>query len=947
MTQPARFLVGIDLGTVHTALAYVDLAAEGDPADSLTVLEIPQLIAAGEVGERRLLPSSAYLPGEHELPAAQRRLPWDPPGEPPEREGAPEVVVGELARAQGARVPGRLVASAKSWLSHPRVDRTAAILPWGAPEGVPRLSPVAASALYLTHLRAAWRLRFPGHPLEEQEVVLTVPASFDEAARELTLRAAHEAGLARLTLLEEPQAAFYDFTRRHRGSLEEALGGSRLVLVCDVGGGTTDLTLIRVAPSTGGPTLSRLAVGDHLLLGGDNVDAALARAVEARLSVRLDAPQWALLVQACRAAKERLLEPSRPGAARLERATVTVPGRGSRLVGGTLSAELTVAEVRSALLDGFFPRVGPGERPRARGRGALQELGLPYESDPAITRHVLGFLRDHAAESDAAGAAESLPRPDALLLNGGVFKPVEARERLREVVSSWFPGAPPVALLDAAELDLAVARGAAWSALVRRGLGLRIGGGTPRAYYVQVASADGAPQALCLVPRHLEEGSAVEVPRTFALRLGEPVRFALYATTRARFEQPGDVVAMGPRGEPPAGLSALPPVETVLRAAARPSPGGRPSSQTVPVRLRASLTEIGTLELFCVAEDRDARWKLEFNLRGEAEGAPASEAGETLSLPRRFGEARELVELYYGKKPAPVERRDVKGLHRALEAALGPRQQWSLPVLRELWAALHAGFARRRRSAGHERLWLSLTGYALRPGFGAPLDAWRAAETFRAFGEGLQFQAEPHNWQAWWVLWRRIAGGLAPAAQERLLDALLPFLCPPDPRRPRPKVAGVREEAVDEMIRLAASLERVNPARKRAAGEAVLARLEAEGVAPHTLWAVGRLGARVPFHGGAHACVGPEVAEAWLARLVALPVKRAELAFPVAQLARRSGDRALDLSDEARASALRVLGEARAPEALVHPVREAVALAQAEEVRIFGESLPAGLVLVE
>ena len=527
-----------------------------------------------------------------------------------------------------------------------------------------------------------------------------------------------------------------------------------------------------------------------------------------------------------------------------------------------------------------------------------------------------------------------------------MFTPAAVRERLREVVSSWFPGAPPVALLDASELDLAVARGAAWSALVRRGVGLRIGGGTPRAYYVGVSSPGGPPQALCLVPRHLEEGSVVEVPRTFDLLLERPVRFPLFATTRARFEGPGDAVALGPGGELPAGLVPLPPVETVLRAEGQDRGGGAGRAPTVPVKLRAALTEIGTLELFCVAQDRDARWKLEFSLRGEADPGPGEGQVETLSLPRRFAEARELVELYYGKRPAPVERRDVKGLHRALEAVLGPRPGWTLPVLRELWAALHAGQARRRRSAEHERMWLSLTGFALRPGFGAPLDGWRAAETFRAFGEGLQFQAEPHNWQAWWILWRRVAGGLAQGAQERVLDAVLPFLAPADPRRPRPKVTGVREEAVDEMVRLAASLERVDPGRKRAAGEAVLARAAREGPSPHLLWAMGRLGARVPFHGGSHACVGPEVAEGWLERLLALPVRRAELSFAVAQLARMSGDRARDVSPDARAAALEALAEGRAPEALVRQVREPVALAAAEEVRVFGESLPAGLVLV-
>jgi molecular chaperone DnaK (HSP70) len=912
----ARFLVGIDLGTVNSAVAYVDLAS--DDAAGAALLPIPQLVAPGEVGERRLLPSSAYIAGEHELPAAARRLPW---GEPP-------IVVGELARVQGARVPGRLVASAKSWLSHPRVDRTAEILPWGAPEGVARISPVAASALYLSHLAHAWSHRFPQHPLASQDVVLTVPASFDEVARELTLRAAHEAGLPRVTLLEEPQAAFYDFSARHGDALAAALGDRRLVLVCDVGGGTTDFTLIHAAVRDGAPALSRIAVGDHLLLGGDNVDITLARRVEARMGARLDAVQWSHLVQACRIAKEQLLSREGP-----ERAVVTVPGRGSRLVGGTTSSELSRAEVESVLLDGFFPRLGAEDLPRRSGRAGLLELGLPYESEPAVTRHALAFLRDHAAEaSEATGRPGPLPRPDALLLNGGVFTPAAVRERLREVISGWFPGAPPIDLLDADRLDVAVARGAAHFALVRRGRGLRIGGGTPRAWFVGVEAPGDRPQALCLIPRHQEEGTTVDVPRTFTLLLDRPVRFPLYATTRARFERPGDLAPIDD-----ASFQALPPVQTVLRSHG----GGR---SEVPVRLRALLTEIGTLEVYCVAQDRDARWKLEFGLRGDA--ADADAATEIAPLPRAFAEARALVDLYYGKKAAPVERRDVKSLARALEKVLGPRDAWNVALLRELWAALHAGMARRRRSAEHERMWLSLTGYALRPGFGAPLDAWRTAETFAAFGEGLQFQAEPHNWQAWWVLWRRVAGGLDEAAQQRILDTVMPFLPPPDPRRPRPRVAGVKPEAIDEMVRLAASLERVPPARKRAVGEAIFERIDREGPASHLLWAIGRLGARVPFHGSGHACVGPDVAEEWLERVLALPARRAEVSFPVAQLARMSGDRARDVSPEARELALRALAEARAAEALVRVVREPVALGAADEQRIFGEGLPAGLRLV-
>jgi hypothetical protein len=502
-----------------------------------------------------------------------------------------------------------------------------------------------------------------------------------------------------------------------------------------------------------------------------------------------------------------------------------------------------------------------------------------------------------------------------------------------------------VALLASPALDLAVARGAAASALVRRGIGLRIGGGTPRAFYVGIATPAGE-RALCVVPRHLEEGSRVTVPRPFALKLGRPVRFPLFASTRARLEQPGDVAELSDD------LVSLPAVEAVLTAAAEPSPapprrgGAGRGEGEVPVRLEATLTEIGTLELWCAAQDREARWKLEFPLRRGPAGAAAEGRSELAAAPRGLAEAREKVELFYGKKAA-VDRGEVKGLFRELERLLGPRERWPTPLVRELWAALHGGRSRRRRSADHERVWIQLTGWCLRPGFGAPLDGWRAQETWQVFKEGLQFQGEPRAWQAWWVLWRRIGGGLDAAAQRTLLDTVAPFVRPRDPRKPAPKVPGVKGEAVDEMIRLAGSLERVEPDAKQEVGEWILSRADAEGPAPHLLWALGRLGARVPFHGSAHLVVAPEVAAGWIDRLLALGVPRRELVFPLAQLARRSGDRARDVDDAFRARALAALAEGGAPEETLRSVREVAQASEEEERRIFGDSLPPGLRLVE
>ncbi|HEX9575251.1 MAG TPA: Hsp70 family protein [Myxococcales bacterium] len=900
-----RYCVGIDLGTSNSALGYADLEAR-DPGASVSVFEVPQLVGPGDVAPRPLLPSHLYVPGPHELPDGALALPWDP--------AHPGPAVGGFARDQGARVPGRHVASAKSWLCHPAVDRTAAILPWGAPPEVPRLSPVAASARILQHLKGAWDAAHPRNPLAEQDVVVTVPASFDEGARALTLRAAAEAGLPRLALLEEPQAAFYDFTRVHRGTLAQELSGVRLVLVCDIGGGTTDFTLIAVDAPGEEPVLRRLAVGDHLLLGGDNMDIALARRAEAELGVKLAAGQWGALVQACRAAKERLLAPEAP-----PQVAVTVPGQGSRLVGGALTAQLSREAAREQVLEGFFPRVPRAGLPSRGARAAgLAELGLPYASDPAITRHAAGFLHRHQRTvSEALGPGACI---DAVLYNGGALRSELLARRLDEVLQGW-QGTELRRLRNEAP-DLAVARGAATYALVRRGLGLRIGGGSPRTYYVGVASGD-RTDALCVVPRGAPEGIEQEVQgRSFGLALGRPVRFRLFAASGYRPEKPGDLVPLDDE------LAELPPLQSVVQG-----------EGVAQVRLRSALTEIGTLELSCVAE-AGARWKLEFQLRQ----APDDESsGAVSALPRGIEPAREAVQLVYGKKPQPVAGREVKDLWRNLERSLGDRTGWTLAVNRDLWGVLWAGAQKRRRSPDHERLFLQLCGFALRPGFGAPLDAWRCEQTFTLFSQGVTHHKEAAVWAAWWILWRRIAAGLSEAEHAAIFAAIEPHLRPAPKGRvanPGKKAPGL---AVDEMVRLLGALERLAPAAKVEAGSWLVERLRA-GAAPGVAWALGRLGARVPLAGAAHQAVPPEVATEWLELLLGLDLRvNAEAPFAIAQLARLSGDRARDVDDEPRARAAAALEEARAPAEWARGIREVRALGEKDEQRVFGEALPLGL----
>jgi molecular chaperone DnaK (HSP70) len=937
----SQYILGIDLGTTNCAIAFAD-TTQG--ADSPVVdFPISQLQRPGEVVALPLLPSCLYVSGEHELPPDSTRLPW---GE------SPRLVAGAFACWQGARMPGRLVASAKSWLCHAGVDRSAPILPWGAPAEVAKVSPVDASAMLLAHIAAAWNAAHPDAPLAAQEVVITVPASFDEVARALTVNAARQAGLEKFTLVEEPQAAFYDFTFRHRHNLAEVLGDVRLVLVVDVGGGTTDFTLIQVGVQAlacsedtlkrelqrDGPVLRRIAVGDHLMLGGDNMDATLARNVEERLlagSRKLSATQWTQLVQITRDAKESLLGEHAP-----ERHGIAVAAEGSRLLSGTLSTEIQRDEAERLILDGFFPECSSNEAPRYAARTALQELGLPYAQDAAITRHLAAFLRQHATAcftalgNDTKG--NTLPRPDAILFNGGVFNSPKISQRLIEVVSSWWPDQPQIQLLRHHSLDLAVARGAAYYGLARRGLGRRIGGGSAHALYVGLAGEkdSSTSRAICLIPRGHEEGQPVELTsRPFELTLARPVQFPLFSTTSDRLDRPGDIVEVGDE------FRALPPIHTLFKTA-----GGKPAA-SVPVHLRATLTELGTLELWCVANVGDERWRLEFELRGNT-ASPMLTVTE--AMPARFAEVRAVVERVFGKQPLPVGAKEVKQLGRTLENTIGPREEWRLPLLRELWSALYAGAKNRRRSAEHERVFFQLVGYSLRPGFGYPLDEWRCGQTFLLFGDSVKFHAEQPVWSEFWVMWRRLAGGLAEAQQQELWNYLKPHLArriPLEPPKDAAKLKGVQPEGLDEMVRVAASLEHLEPAEKIALGNWITQRLKnPETAAGPWVWALGRLGARVPLYGSSHKTVNAEQAATWLSLLLAAGLRRIDgAAFAAAQLARLTGDRTRDLDDDIRARTVDALKSAGAPETWLRMLTEIAVLETADEARALGDTLPIGL----
>jgi molecular chaperone DnaK (HSP70) len=590
----ANYVVGIDLGTTNSVVAYAPLDAE---TPEIRLLEIPQLVSAGTIESRTSLPSFLYLA---DAPDPGFDLPW--------AQGRDDVA-GEWARRQSAEVPDRTVGGAKSWLAHSRVDRHQPILPWNAPAEVPKVSPVTATQRYLEHLVAAWEHQFPDDPLSRQKVVLTVPASFDASARELTREAAVSAGLPEnFLLLEEPQAAVYAWLAQTGDRWRKLLKVSDMVLVVDVGGGTTDLTLVTVAEQEGELQLHRVAVGDHLLIGGDNMDLALAHHAStlfAEQGVELDPWQSVSLWHSCRAAKETLLAEDGP-----ETQSLSVLGRGRKLVGGSVSVDLDREATRQLLLEGFLPEAGLDECPAKRRASGFQEIGLPFETETGITRHVAAFLHRHAAD-------ETPIRPTDVLLNGGVFKSRVLGDRLMQVLGSWFPESPPQPLEGERDLDHAVARGAAHYAWTKEHGGVRIRGGTARSYYVGIETSGlaipGAPRplhALCVVPRGMEEGTESDVPSgEIGLVVGEPAQFRFFSSAVRKEDRPGDVLTRWGPDE----LIETDPLEATLPAE------DHDAGHYVPVRFQSRITELGMFELWCVSTQGDHRWKLEFNVRGEDE----------------------------------------------------------------------------------------------------------------------------------------------------------------------------------------------------------------------------------------------------------------------------------------------------------------------------------------
>lgn len=969
-----RYCIGIDLGTTNCVLAFIGpFGSDPNAPRTVEVFPVPQFVDLGTIQSRTTLPSFHYTFTEAEREALRAdQIP------PVLRESRRECV-GEFARVAGANHPGRVIASAKSWLSHEGVDRTADLLPWHGDEDVPKQSPQSASANYLAHLRRVWDAAHPDHPMAEQDVVITLPASFDEVARELTVGAAAEAGLPKIQLIEEPQAAFYAWLDRNQTDWTDRVRAGQSILVCDIGGGTTDLTLIRVRNATtsaivranlmdadddarnlqpgdapakvdDAPTLQfhRVAVGKHLILGGDNLDLAVAKLAESKLPSPLAARQWQRLVAAARDAKEIMLSSDRPSST-----TMNIAGEGASLIGGSVSVSLIGGEVDDVLLDGFFPNVAL-DTPVDEEQSGFQELGLPYTADPAITKHLAQFLRDHRDTGRDDPVVDS-SRVDLVLFNGGVLRSTAIQERLVGCLTDWFAGNDPdwkPEILAAPRLDLSVAQGAAYYALVRRGEGVRIAANLARTYFMQISQSP--PKAVCVIPADAQGGQSYRLESLpMKLRVGTPVRFPLWVSSTRLIDRPGDVVDIDESE-----MTALPPIQTALRDQKRRH------EASMQIVIESQLSEIGTIGLFCVAVDRNRRagepsaaneikakrWKLEFDIRATLETDRISHEGS--------GEASGIVDedtidaciadihavfVSQTEKPSKL----VKRLQSTLDTK---RENWPPVLLRKIWESLIAVEPSRRLSASHEARWLNLLGYSLRPGYGVAVDDWRTGQTWRLL-QGKIAHNDAQTRTETMILWRRICGGLTPGQQSQLSANLR-----------KNALTAARAESAEtlEAWRLAGSLELLPVTEKQELAHLAIEQLhrkKAVAIYPALFWAVGRIGSRQLGYGPVNLAVTRREATSMIRRLMSLPIMqnvaddrwtdtmRSSASLALTQIARRCHDRFRDLDDETRDQVLRQLRLLDAPAHWHTLVREGGQFDHEEQAAIFGDSLPLGIEL--
>ncbi|MCY2976376.1 MAG: Hsp70 family protein [Planctomycetota bacterium] len=936
---PPRWIVGIDLGTTNSAVAYVDSALQSPVVRSFL---IEQLTDWNTTEKKKTLPSFHYVPTCEEANSCSSK--WLP------KAGKSLFIVGSAARDVGGNSPDRQIASAKSWLCHRTADRTAPILPWHGDPEIELISPVVASSRYLEHIRIAWDAAHPEHPLESCEVVLTLPASFDEVARELTLQAAKMAGLQKVILIEEPQAAFYAWLETQKAdsqadSWQETIKPGNTVLVCDIGGGTTDFTLIRVKAETS-PTeslqkygLHRVAVGQHLLLGGDNLDVALSKVVEPMLTgsdtQTLPIRQWEQLRHQCRLLKERLLQSDAP-----ESSSVAIIGSGSRLISNTKSAKIEKLIVERTVLEGFFPIVKISDKPQQLDSGLI-EFGLTYATEPAITKHLAAFLWEHRWDGREDTDKQSISdlqaaKPDWLLFNGGVLESSLIRKRLEDQVNAWFPEEKPVGILPAERLDLAVSIGAAYFGLAKRGIGVRITANLARSYYLKISETP--PRVVCVMSANakpLDNFQLKDCPLT--LTVGQPIQLPIFISNTNLIHRVGDIVDVEPTNMLP-----LAPLATVLH-----SEKSR-KTREIPVVIESSLSEIGTLELALVESQSEqvsavpARWKLAFDLRGTSINESRNQTTEIFQHAiidqATISQIVSIVKQVFAADSSSLSKTFMKQIADVLDQ---PREKWSLSVLRAIWQACLECDQDRKRSPAIESRWLNTIGFCLRPGYGFVSDDWRVAQTWRAVRGKLRY---PSSAAEAMILWRRVSGGFTQGQQQAIYQEMQTNL--------RGILSGEASKIrlvsdPEEFLRMVGSLELLPSVEKTSIGRLAIDSLDnpkLKSLQEGILWMIGRIGSRSLVYAPVNRVLSAETAEQWLARLMRisdLPILALQRA--VFSLARKTNDRYRDISREQQTKVSDWLSQASAPMTYVELVQSVGNLAASEQEAFAGDSLPLGV----
>lgn len=927
-----RYIIGIDLGTTNSAVSYVDLEDEykdkKKTKKNIKIFRIPQLTGTGEIGENSVLPSFLYIPGQYDISEDSLIQPF---------ETSEKKFAGVFARDHGSKVPARLVSSAKSWLCHDKADRHAKILPWGSGDEVGKVSPVEATAFYLSHIKKAWNAQKGEDEslyLENQFVVITTPASFDEVARDLTVEAAKMAGLKKITLLEEPLAAFYSWLTNHEADWDNYVKPDELILVCDIGGGTTDFTLITLKETEGTPRFERIAVGDHLILGGDNIDLALARSVEMAFGKNkpaLSGDRWKNLCHQCRRGKERILD----GKSDFER--ITLIGAGSSLIGGTVSAELSREMLEKVILDGFYPFVEASAQKKISARKGISEFGLPYEQEPAMTKHLGWFLEQHKTEVEAL--LDKSHAPTHILFNGGSLKPAIITEKIRGAIRYWFDEKDesfPI-VLENPEPDLAVAFGASYYGMVKLGKGIRVGSGSPRSYYLGISTENTTKkQVVCVVERGLDEGSFIDLAsKKMTVLANRPVSFDVYSSSYRSGDKCGEIIDIDET------LTELPPVQTIIKY-------GKKGVQTdIPVKIEAEFTDIGTLVLWCRALNSDHRWKLNFQLRSDnlAAGVLEAEVFEESIV----NKACDIINSSFA--PTGQNGSEITTLLSGVTKKISkiadcPKNRWPLSFIRELSDEMIKNIEARNISGDYETRWLNLTGFTLRPGFGHGFDEERIRNIWKIYKKGAAYPNNPQAAKEWWIMWRRIAAGLTAGQQRQFFQDTSRFFFQGKGKKTPLKLKlkhKLKPQEKTELWMAIANMERLLVKDKVKLGRQLLSELSKKS--PHQyFWALSRIGARDLLYGSVDRVIAPSEVAAWIETLISTSWQDySPVVSAIVQMARKTGDRMRDIDQDCLDKITDFMRLNKIPESKIKALYKISRMTEKEEKAVFGESLPTGL----